>query len=169
MMLISGFTGEHPVRHIESSAIAPYPCAGNLKINGVWLSDAPHLFEAVDQAYDFSCAELTTRFKFSVGEVGAQVAVLTFCDRVEPTLVCQETALVVDADCEVELRVIVEAGSRPRNRPVNVAFQFRLQERPHGRDRACQPSSRRKRQDRHEASKHVDLDASPDLRRGLRA
>ena len=111
MTLISGYTGEHPLRQIEAMARAPYPCAGDLKINGVWLSETRHLSEALDQSYDFSCGELSTRFKFCVGDVAAEVAVLTFCDRVEPTLVCQEIVLIPGADCEVELRAIVDAGN----------------------------------------------------------
>jgi trehalose/maltose hydrolase-like predicted phosphorylase len=111
MMLVSGYTGEHPIRRIEAAATAPYPCAGNLKVNGVWLSDTPHLVEVIDQSYDFSCGELTTRFRFCVGDVCASVEVLIFCDRVEPTLVCQEIVLIVDRDCDVELRAIVDAGN----------------------------------------------------------
>jgi protein-glucosylgalactosylhydroxylysine glucosidase len=41
MMLISGYTGEHPIRRVEAAATAPYPCAGDLKVNGVALSDVP--------------------------------------------------------------------------------------------------------------------------------
>jgi trehalose/maltose hydrolase-like predicted phosphorylase len=111
MMLVSGFVGEHPIRRIESAAVAPYPCAGNLKIDGVSLADVPHLMEAIDQAYDFSCGELTTRFKFCVAEVCANVEVVTFCDRVEPTFICQETTIVVTGGCDVELSAIIEAGN----------------------------------------------------------
>ena len=110
MTLISGYTGEHPDRGIEAAAVAPYPCAGDLQIDGVNLSDVPQLIEAHDQAYDFSCAELTTRFMFRVGEVCARVEVLTFCDRVEPALICQEIALAVDADCDAALSAIVDAN-----------------------------------------------------------
>ncbi|MBV8564835.1 MAG: glycoside hydrolase family 65 protein [Methylobacteriaceae bacterium] len=110
MTLISGYTGEHPDRGIEAAAIAPYPCAGDLKVNGVSLSDVPHLLEVMDQAYDFSCAELTTRFRFQVGDICASVEVLTFCDRVEPALVCQEIGIVLDASCAVELSAIVDAN-----------------------------------------------------------
>jgi protein-glucosylgalactosylhydroxylysine glucosidase len=66
--------------------------------------------EAIDQIYDFSCGELTTRFKYCVGQVCALVEVLTFCDRVEPTLVCQEMSFVFDSACDVELSAIVDAG-----------------------------------------------------------
>jgi hypothetical protein len=33
MTLISGYTGEHPERGIEAATVAPYPCAGDLRIN----------------------------------------------------------------------------------------------------------------------------------------
>src|SRR3954471_3536738 len=68
MSLVCGFTGEHPIRRIEAAAVAPYPLAGNLQLNGVWLSDAPHLVRIVRQAYDFSCGELTSELEFRVGE-----------------------------------------------------------------------------------------------------
>lgn len=42
MALVSGFAGEHPERRIEAAAAAPYPLAGYIAINGVWLVDAMH-------------------------------------------------------------------------------------------------------------------------------
>ena len=42
MALVSGFAGEHSERRIEAATIAPCPLAGDVAINGVWLSDAPH-------------------------------------------------------------------------------------------------------------------------------
>ena len=41
MALVSGYAGEHPERRVEAAA-APYPLAGDVAINGVWLSDVPH-------------------------------------------------------------------------------------------------------------------------------
>jgi hypothetical protein len=110
MTLLSGFSGEHPVRRIEAGAVAPYPCAADLQLNGVWLADAPHQVETVDQAYDFACGELTTRFRFLAGDVTADVEVLTFCDRTDPTLVCQETKLAVNRACEVALRASIDGA-----------------------------------------------------------
>ena len=66
MTLLSGFSGEHPERKIEAAAFAPYPVAGDICLEGVWMSDAPQCVRVVDQAYDFSTAELTTRFNFKV-------------------------------------------------------------------------------------------------------
>src|SRR5689334_5606643 len=67
MALLSGFSGEHAERKIEAAAFAPYPLAGDLCVDGVWMSDTPGSVRIVDQAYDFSTAELTTRLTFKVG------------------------------------------------------------------------------------------------------
>jgi hypothetical protein len=60
MMLVSGYSGEHSIRRIEAAAVAPYPCAGDIQLDGVWLSDALEQARAIDQAYDFSCGELSS-------------------------------------------------------------------------------------------------------------
>ncbi len=108
MALLNGFSGEHAVRRIEAAALAPYPVAGDLAIDGVWMSDASDAVRIVDQAYDFETGELTSRFVFSVGEREARVEVLTFCCRAHPTLVCQEIVVEVDAACDLRLRAKVD-------------------------------------------------------------
>ncbi|MDP3594746.1 MAG: glycoside hydrolase family 65 protein, partial [Phenylobacterium sp.] len=110
MALLSGYTGEHHERQIEAAAVAPYPLAGDLALNGVWLSDAPHQVGDLVQAYDFSAGELTSRFTYSAGGRTARVEVLTFCSRQAPTLACQEIRVEVDAACELGLRAVVDAG-----------------------------------------------------------
>lgn len=110
MALLSGYTGEHHERQIEAAAVAPYPLAGDLALNGVWLSDVPHQVNELEQAYDFSCGELTSRFTYSAGGRTARVEVLTFCSRRAPTLVCQEIRVDVDGGCALGLRGIVDAG-----------------------------------------------------------
>ncbi len=97
MTLLSGFSGEHPERKIEAAAFAPYPVAGDICLEGVWMSDAPQCVRIVDQAYDFSTAELTTRLNFKVGGRQAKIVVMSFCSREQPTVVCQEIAIEVDA------------------------------------------------------------------------
>ena len=62
MALVSGYAGEHPERRIEAAAVAPYPLAGDLAVDGVWLSDVPHQVRDLSQAYDFASGELTSRF-----------------------------------------------------------------------------------------------------------
>jgi len=110
MCLVSGFSGEHDERQIEAAAVAPYPLAGDVAIDGVWLSDAPHQVSDLEQAYDFSTAELTSRFVFEVQGKRAQVEVVTFCSRPEPTLVCQEISVTVDKACALGLRAMIDGA-----------------------------------------------------------
>jgi hypothetical protein len=49
MTLVSGLTGCHPVRKIEAAAVAPYPLAMDLAVDGVWMSDAPDAIQVIDQ------------------------------------------------------------------------------------------------------------------------
>ncbi|MDP3495838.1 MAG: hypothetical protein Q8R82_22240 [Hyphomonadaceae bacterium] len=109
MMLVSGYTGEHHERRIEAAAVAPYPIAADLALDGVWLSDTPHQVSDLEQGYDFSAGELTSRFTFTAAGRVAKVEVLSFCSRRDPTLICQEISLEVDAPCNVTLRAIVDA------------------------------------------------------------
>ena len=78
MCLVSGFSGEHPVPLIEAAAVAPYPLAADLQLNGVWLSDASDQVVIGMQKYDFSCAELTTEFEFRVRDIRCAAKVITF-------------------------------------------------------------------------------------------
>jgi protein-glucosylgalactosylhydroxylysine glucosidase len=107
MTLLSGFSGEHPERKIEAAAFAPYPVAGDICLEGVWMSEAPQCVGIVDQAYDFSTAELTTRLNFKVGGRHAKIVVMLFCSREQPTVVCQEIVIEVGAasDLKVSARI----------------------------------------------------------------
>ena len=108
MALLSGFSGEHPERKIEAAAFAPYPLAGDICLEGVWMSDAPQCVRVVDQAYDFSTAELTTRLNFKVGGRQAKVVVMSFCSREQPTVACQEITIGVDAASDLKVRAIID-------------------------------------------------------------
>ncbi len=109
MALVSGFAGEHPERRIEAEAPAPYPLAGDIGVNGVWLSDAPHQVSDLEQAYDFSNGELTSGFTFTATGVSIRCEVVTFASREDPTLVCQEVSIAVESACDLHLRSIVDA------------------------------------------------------------
>jgi hypothetical protein len=108
MALLSGFSGEHPERKIEAAAFAPYPLAGDICLEGVWMSDTPQCVRVVDQAYDFSTAELTTRLIFKVGGRQATIEVMSFCSREQPTVVCQEIAIDVDAASDLKVRARID-------------------------------------------------------------
>lgn len=110
MALVSGFTGDHPTREIESAASAPYPLAGDITLSKVSLAQAQQQVTLVDQAYDFSCGELTTRLEFQVGEARAQITVLTFCSHDAASIVAQEVRLVVNTACDLELSAAIDAS-----------------------------------------------------------
>ena len=109
LTLLSGYSGQHPQRLIEAIAVAPYPIAGDIQLGGVWLSDATYAVTVIDQAYDFATGELTSRFEFEVADCRAQVEVLVFCSRDEPSLVCQQITVELDADSDLALKAVVDA------------------------------------------------------------
>ena len=107
MALVNGVAGEHPERRVEAAAPVPYPLAGDLSLNGVWLSDQPWSVSNLSQAYDFAAGELTSRFRIRLGGVEADVEVLTFASRTAPALVMQEIRVRPDAACRLRLRARV--------------------------------------------------------------
>ena len=113
MALVSGFAGEHPERRIEAAATAPYPLAGDVAINGVWLSDAPHQVQDLEQSYDFSNGELTSLFSFTATGISLHCEVLTFASREDPTLVCQEVSFTFESACDVKVKSMVDATNVP--------------------------------------------------------
>lgn len=115
MALVSGYVGEDPERRIEAAAPAPYPLAGDLCVNGVWLSDLPHQVGELEQAYDFASGELTSRFVFTACGRRLECAVLTFASREDPTLVCQEIRVKLDGACDLKIRAgVATAGALGR-------------------------------------------------------
>ncbi|WP_296600024.1 glycoside hydrolase family 65 protein [Phenylobacterium sp.] len=101
--MLNGFVGEHPEEKIEAAARTPFPLSGDLSIDGVRMSQSPHLATATRQSHDFSSGELTTRGGFRTASARAEIEVLMFCSRRRPTLVCQEIRVTVDAACKLRL------------------------------------------------------------------
>ncbi len=108
IVLASGYSGLHPEVQVEAAAQAPYLLAGDICVDGVWLTMDTQQAEFVDQHYDFSNGEVTTRFRFVTEQATANVEVLTFCSRTQPTLALQEVAVDVDRECDLRLRAIVD-------------------------------------------------------------
>ena len=106
--IVNGFAGSHPSLLIQANARTPYPLAGDIQIDGVWLTRAPQQAQFVEQRYDYSTAELTTRFTFTASGVTLEAEVLTFCSRKQPTLVLQELSVRVDRACDLVLRAKVD-------------------------------------------------------------
>src|SRR3569623_411048 len=113
MALLCGYSGLHPQRKIEAAAVAPYPLAGNLALNGVWVSDVPHQVSVLDQSYDFATGELTTHLRFAAQGVTADLVILTFCCRHQPTLLVQELAVRVNGACDLKLQSLVDVAAIP--------------------------------------------------------
>jgi trehalose/maltose hydrolase-like predicted phosphorylase len=113
VVLVSGFTGLDPVVEVEAGAEAPYPLAGDIGLDKVWLTTSPHQAEFVDQRYDFSNGELRTRFRFHEDSRTASIEVLTFCSQKQPTLVLQEIAVEVSAPVNLSIRAMVDIGKVP--------------------------------------------------------
>jgi len=108
MALLCGYSGLHPEKKIEAAAVVPYPLAGNIALNGTFLSDVPHQLSAIDQAYDFSNGELVSRVLFKARDVTAEIEVLTFCCRHQPALVVQEIAVTTDQACDLKLQGLID-------------------------------------------------------------
>ena len=115
MAIVNGFAGEHPERRVEAAARAPYPLAGDLALNGVWLSDQPSAVSELVQRYDFATAELTSAFRYEAAGISATVSVTTFASRTAPSIVLQDVEVRTSAPCNLSLRALVEtSGLRGR-------------------------------------------------------
>src|SRR3954447_20127912 len=57
IVLVSGYTGLHPVVQVDSAAPAPYPLAADVAIDHVFLTTAPQQARFIDQRYDFATGE----------------------------------------------------------------------------------------------------------------
>ncbi|MCO8018615.1 glycoside hydrolase family 65 protein [Brevundimonas diminuta] len=108
MVLVSGLAGEDPERQIEAAAAAPYPLAGDLALNGVWMSDQPWAISDLRQSYDFASGELSSQFRFTAAQRTLSVEVLTFASRTAPAAVAQEVRLTADAACDLTFRALVD-------------------------------------------------------------
>jgi hypothetical protein len=113
MALLCGYSGLHPLKKIEAAAVAPYPLAGNLALNGVWLSDVPNQLTVLEQAYNFANGELISRDRFEAQGVRADVEVVTFCCRHQPTLVAQEISVRAGAACDLKLQALIDVSAIP--------------------------------------------------------
>ena len=112
-VLVSGLAAIEPVHEIEAAAEAPYPIAADVRLNGVWLRSAPQQVVFREQHYDFATAEVTTTFTFEAGGATARFEVVSFASKSQPTLVLQQTSLVVNQGAEVVLRPLVDCSAVP--------------------------------------------------------
>src|SRR5262249_4075819 len=101
LCIVNGLTERDPVEDGEGFARAPYPLWGDVVVSGHGLSWHPEQASLVEQAYDFSCGELYTRFRFQPQSTAIQVEVLVFCSSSLPTVVRHEVPIWGYAECDV--------------------------------------------------------------------
>ncbi|GII22915.1 glycoside hydrolase family 65 protein [Planosporangium mesophilum] len=111
--VLSGFEGLDPANEVEAFARAPYPLGGDLSVDGVTLSASPERFRLGEYRYDFSCGELSGHFTFEGEHARAEVDILDFCSRTQPTLVLQEIDLRVDRDCDLTIAAVIDTRGLP--------------------------------------------------------
>ena len=104
LAIVGGLAAVHPSDEVEGFARGPYPIGGDIEVDGVRMSEARGRARFVEQRYDFSCGELTTRFAYCVDAARVDVETLTFCSRSLPTLVAHEARLSVDRPCRLTVR-----------------------------------------------------------------
>jgi trehalose/maltose hydrolase-like predicted phosphorylase len=103
LCMVNGLVERDPVEDGEGFARAPYPLWGDVEVDGHGLTWHPEQARLVEQAYEFGCGELRTRFVFRPQATGVHVEDLVFCSRSLPTLVVHEVAVEVDAECRLTL------------------------------------------------------------------
>ncbi|MGD9701123.1 MAG: glycoside hydrolase family 65 protein [Acidimicrobiia bacterium] len=77
------------------------------------MSDFLSCVRFIDQRYDFSCGELTSRFAFVGRDATAEVEVVTLCSRTQPSVALQQIAVRVDAACELEISAKLDPRGVP--------------------------------------------------------
>jgi trehalose/maltose hydrolase-like predicted phosphorylase len=111
--MVNGFAGIDPADGVEGFSRVPYPLAADLEVDGIRLSNARDRVRFIDQAYDFSTAELTTRLEFRAEPATAQLTVTTFCSRTLPTIALQQIELQLDRGADVRLIVGLDPTGVP--------------------------------------------------------
>ncbi|QNM82605.1 glycoside hydrolase family 65 protein [Sphingomonas sabuli] len=112
--IVNGVVGLDPERRIEAAAYVPFPLALDLAIDGARLSTQPFAASSLEQDYDFSAGELTTRVDVVLAERKLSLSVRTFCSRSHPHIVLQETEIrsADNATLTVESGLSLDKSSR---------------------------------------------------------
>ncbi len=110
---VSGLEGEHPIARVACVPAAPYPLAGDVKLDEVWMSSQWHHVRRTEQRYDFETGELHSHLEYAYDGLEAVVDVLTFCSRSEPSLVAQEVTVTVNRACDVAIAAGIDPTEVP--------------------------------------------------------
>jgi hypothetical protein len=108
LAIVNGLAAIDPQELGEGFARGPYPVGGDIAIDGKRMTERPTQARLVEQRYDFSCGELTTRLRYEPDGVGADVEILLFCSRSLPSVVVQQVTVEVDAVCKLAMTARVD-------------------------------------------------------------
>ncbi|KEQ52436.1 Trehalose 6-phosphate phosphorylase [Sphingobium chlorophenolicum] len=105
--ILNGVVGLHAEELLEAAIPVPYPLCGDIGIGEAWLSEQPWAVSELEQSYDFSAGELSSSFRFRVGEHSLLARITTFASRSDPALVLQQVELTSESACQVRLRATI--------------------------------------------------------------
>jgi trehalose/maltose hydrolase-like predicted phosphorylase len=99
--MLNGYVERRRDIGIEAAAPLPYPIGLVIAVDGVSTRTKASASEALEQRYDFSAGELTSRYRIHGKQAAAECETVTFCSRTEPVMAVQRTTLRVDRPCRV--------------------------------------------------------------------
>ncbi|MEV1290283.1 hypothetical protein [Micromonospora sp. NPDC049679] len=105
---VNGFVKMDEETGLEAYGRAPYPLAGDLRINRTVLTQCPDRIVFREQRIDFASGELHTRFDFDGDGARAELSLVTFCSRNRPSVAVQKASIRVDRDCDLEITAGVD-------------------------------------------------------------
>ena len=108
LCIVNGLASIDPVEKGEGFARGLYPIGGDIEVDGRKLSRVPGESRIMEQRYDFSSGELSSRFSFSGPQSRVTVEVLSFCSRSLPSVVLQELRATVDHPCRLTIKAKVD-------------------------------------------------------------
>ena len=139
--MVNGFAGLDPSDGVEGFARAPYALALDVRLDGIWASEAQEWAQVRQIRYDFASGELHVAWTFTVGETTASVETIAFCPRTVPSLAAVRVAVRTDRPADLSIVGGVDpagvAGSaerlaQPQTQGPNEGVDGRLLWRSHG-------------------------------------
>src|SRR3954452_5085250 len=113
LAVVNGLAAMHQHALVECSPYAPYPLLADIRVDGTWASDRLYDVQLIEVVYDFSAGELHSRFRYSAGDLTADLTAITFCSRTHPSLVAHELTVEFDRPCDVSPRATLDPGDIP--------------------------------------------------------
>ncbi len=101
--MVNGHSGLDPSDGVEGFARAPYALAHDIRLNGVWASEAPEWTRIRTIRYDFATGELHVGWAFTVEGTTASIDTVAFCSRTAPALAAVRATVRVDRAADLAI------------------------------------------------------------------